>query len=58
MMDLETIMQEVYRVYPKTKKEQTCWQEKQRRDELRKILKNRLIEQNNQIREEVRGEDL
>jgi hypothetical protein len=40
MQDIEA---EVMRVYPKTKKERTCGYERQRLDELRNILRQRLI---------------
>ena len=43
--DLTEIMRAVYEAYPKIEKERTCWQEKQRRDALREILKQRLIDQ-------------
>jgi|JI10StandDraft_1071094.scaffolds.fasta_scaffold571255_1 hypothetical protein len=44
-MDLTEIMRAVYRVYPKTEREKTCVTEKQKRDELRKLLKQRLIDE-------------
>lgn len=40
---MQAIEAEVMRVYPKTKKERTCGYERQRLDELRSILRQRLI---------------
>ena len=37
------INKRVYEKYPKTKKEFSCWQEKQRLTELREVLRQRLI---------------
>lgn len=41
-MTRQEIKKKVYDSYPVTEKERSCWQEKQRRDSLRQILKNRL----------------
>lgn len=50
-MDLTEIMRAVYEAYPKIEKERTCWQEKMRREELRRLLKERLINENNKNEE-------
>ncbi len=44
-MDLTEIMRAVYEAYPKIEKERTCYQEKMRREALRELLKQRLIDE-------------
>lgn len=53
-MTQREVRKEIKRVYPVTEMEKECWQEKQRRDELRKILKKRL-EDENMVRESLRS---
>ena len=48
-MDLTEIMRAVYEAYPKTEREKTCRQEKERREALRELLKQRLIEEANKL---------
>lgn len=42
---MREIHEAVMEKYPITDEEKKCWQEKQRRDQMREIYKNRLIEQ-------------
>lgn len=46
-MTWREINKEVYRVYPVTDRERSCAREKQRRDALREILRNRLEHEQN-----------
>ncbi len=55
MADRE-ITKKVYEMYPKTKKEMTCWQERMRLEQLRNEYRLRLINEKREIEQkEISG---